>query len=403
MESLHVVHRLDRVTSGLVILAKSKDAAAEISKNIRDKKMKKVYLARVKGCFGSNLSHLKALDSINFRSFDTEDSEMDLQQKKRKDTDIFHDRERHEDFNGIVHNPINKQLEGNKEELKKLSKKAKRAISKSFGKKQDGFFTSLSSSPVNGSSGNHANDNTNQADINTHTLSEANNVEVTPVDIGYMLGGLELSDGVHQASILRESDDVVSVDEMESTGCWVQCPIKAISHRDGIYGSDPMQGRPSLSHFRRLWYCRRTDTSLVECCPYTGRTHQLRLHLQLCGYPIANDPFYGGDLYFLRPHLLIEARKAFQLMRSHNITPLSKLPVLDCFNCLEEGGEGNKNEEVVQKDENGQTWVEGDSEETNLIRNCKYCREAKIRDELESVLQCDEIWLHSLSYAGSDW
>mmetsp|Transcript_18368 Transcript_18368/g.26480 ORF Transcript_18368/g.26480 Transcript_18368/m.26480 type:complete len:243 (+) Transcript_18368:2-730(+) len=88
MESLHVVHRLDRVTSGLVILAKSKDAAAEISKNIRDKKMKKVYLARVKGCFGSNLSHLKALDSINFRSFDTDDSDMKRGREQRRPHEI---------------------------------------------------------------------------------------------------------------------------------------------------------------------------------------------------------------------------------------------------------------------------------------------------------------------------
>jgi 23S rRNA-/tRNA-specific pseudouridylate synthase len=26
----------------------------------------------------------------------------------------------------------------------------------------------------------------------------------------------------------------------------------------------------------------------------TGRTHQIRLHLQLIGFPIANDPNYGG-------------------------------------------------------------------------------------------------------------
>jgi tRNA pseudouridine32 synthase len=33
--------------------------------------------------------------------------------------------------------------------------------------------------------------------------------------------------------------------------------------------------------------------SIVRCLPVTGRTHQLRVHLQFLGHPIANDPIYG--------------------------------------------------------------------------------------------------------------
>lgn len=38
--------------------------------------------------------------------------------------------------------------------------------------------------------------------------------------------------------------------------------------------------------------------SLVRCMPVTGRTHQIRLHLQYAGFPIVDDPIYGptGDL-----------------------------------------------------------------------------------------------------------
>lgn len=35
-----------------------------------------------------------------------------------------------------------------------------------------------------------------------------------------------------------------------------------------------------------------SKTSMVECRPVTGRTHQIRIHLQFLGYPIANDPLY---------------------------------------------------------------------------------------------------------------
>jgi len=32
--------------------------------------------------------------------------------------------------------------------------------------------------------------------------------------------------------------------------------------------------------------------SIVRCLPVTGRTHQLRVHLQFLGHPISNDPIY---------------------------------------------------------------------------------------------------------------
>lgn len=73
----------------------------------------------------------------------------------------------------------------------------------------------------------------------------------------------------------------------------VRYPIDVVSHREGIHKCD-VAGKPSLSGFRFLGYRPDDDTSLIECRPHTGRTHQLRLHLQLLGNPIANDPCYGG-------------------------------------------------------------------------------------------------------------
>jgi RluA family pseudouridine synthase len=42
---------------------------------------------------------------------------------------------------------------------------------------------------------------------------------------------------------------------------------------------------------------RGSDSSIVKCLPKTGRTHQIRLHLEQWGYPIIDDPIYGlnGD------------------------------------------------------------------------------------------------------------
>jgi len=52
----------------------------------------------------------------------------------------------------------------------------------------------------------------------------------------------------------------------------------------------------ALTRFFRLTYDAISDTSVVLCAPYTGRRHQLRMHLSDLGYPIANDTLYGGTL-----------------------------------------------------------------------------------------------------------
>ncbi|KAJ5227344.1 Pseudouridine synthase RluC/RluD [Penicillium citrinum] len=38
--------------------------------------------------------------------------------------------------------------------------------------------------------------------------------------------------------------------------------------------------------------------SIVHCYPLTGRTHQIRVHLQFLGYPISNDPIYSNRRVF---------------------------------------------------------------------------------------------------------
>ena len=48
-EDVRTVHRLDRVVGGLMVLARSAEAAAELSRQIRDNEFKKEYLAVVHG------------------------------------------------------------------------------------------------------------------------------------------------------------------------------------------------------------------------------------------------------------------------------------------------------------------------------------------------------------------
>ncbi|KAJ2773220.1 DRAP deaminase [Coemansia nantahalensis] len=67
-------------------------------------------------------------------------------------------------------------------------------------------------------------------------------------------------------------------------------PIRVVAHKLGLNCVDRALGKPSLTEFQ--WLCDDGAQSIVYCRPKTGRTHQIRVHLQYLGYPIANDPLY---------------------------------------------------------------------------------------------------------------
>ncbi|XP_020651447.3 pseudouridylate synthase RPUSD2 [Pogona vitticeps] len=71
-------------------------------------------------------------------------------------------------------------------------------------------------------------------------------------------------------------------------------PILVVSYKVGVCRVDP-KGKVCKTVFQRLSY--NGKTSVVKCFPYTGRTHQIRVHLQFLGYPIVNDPVYNTDAW----------------------------------------------------------------------------------------------------------
>ncbi len=52
-------------------------------------------------------------------------------------------------------------------------------------------------------------------------------------------------------------------------------------------------GKASKTHIKPLKYFQEHNTTLVECLPYTGRQHQIRVHLFHVKHPIVGDPIYG--------------------------------------------------------------------------------------------------------------
>ena len=69
-------------------------------------------------------------------------------------------------------------------------------------------------------------------------------------------------------------------------------PLARRSRQPPLYGVDAA-GRPCSTDWQlqEISPCRRW--SRLELSPLTGRSHQLRVHLQAIGHPMLGDPLYG--------------------------------------------------------------------------------------------------------------
>jgi len=64
--------------------------------------------------------------------------------------------------------------------------------------------------------------------------------------------------------------------------------------KDKVWGIvDKKNGRLAVT----AWQCLKSDKNitLIECCPETGRTHQVRIHLKSIGHPVLGDYTYCRD------------------------------------------------------------------------------------------------------------
>lgn len=320
---LFLLHRLDRVTSGLVVIAKSQAVASSISEEIRNKGTTKVYLAKVRGNF-SLRSFPKLLRTLP----------KDIVTQIAPDSFIDDDRqvEVEDCYKKIITNNINETFSDHFEsEYNKLMYDHRDVLPKGLVR------------PM-----------TYSKDVfDSHT-------------VGYCVQG-------DQEIVLR-------------------CPIGLISRKDSVYCCHA-GGKDAVTTFRFLGFNQADNTSLVECRPLTGRTHQIRLHLQLLGYPIANDPYYGGQLFYGE---IEKWRSTLKTIRKiHEKTATTTSPMMSIKSSVSVSPPRAAFPVTALSDSPEEL-------ERRLISTCRYCQNPG-RLQAETLVHCQGIWLHALRYSGNGW
>ena len=80
-------------------------------------------------------------------------------------------------------------------------------------------------------------------------------------------------------------------------------------------------GKESTTIIKPIFYDQKNNQTLVEAVPFTGRQHQIRVHLDSIGHKIVGDPLYGVDENFADKFLKNKISKEDRI----NVTKATRL------------------------------------------------------------------------------
>ena len=399
---LYTIHRLDRLTSGLVILGKSTQVAQEWGKAIMNRNCQKYYLARVKGKFPLNvvadnnykLPHLKdrTIYPTNGEWVEgekelivvAETSSKGNPNKKKNGRDVSHERKRNA-YGFWIAGCNGQTIQDRIPELL-----LKRVFDSKF-------------------------------DENDWLASSCQQGQDVWTD--------------NTKGVLNGCSNENSKQTWKNQMLWFHtaCPTRVAKHKDGICEAGSFETldddmylkgvKPAQTSFGVVRYDSDTDSTVVICKPQTGRTHQIRLHLQHLGHPIANDPNYGGDIWYGNP----TGEQLCQLAKSklHDMNEENKLKI-DQTKIRNNAHKTNvANAETTSASSASSTRCISDEPATEqelestgvtkafrkkdediiqfIRRTCVWCARQQVggvdRDLLEFLVRSNGIWLHAFKYS----
>ena len=99
-----------------------------------------------------------------------------------------------------------------------------------------------------------------------------------------------LAEAIQKKEVVREYIALVEGIIMEDTAT-IDAPIGRDKKDRKKMTVTSENSKDAVTHIRVLE--RYKDSTLIRCKLETGRTHQIRVHLNYIGHPIVNDPVYG--------------------------------------------------------------------------------------------------------------
>lgn len=102
---------------------------------------------------------------------------------------------------------------------------------------------------------------------------------------------LNLSEQLKKKTVIRKYVALVNGIINHDTGT-IDAPIGRDKDDRKKMSVTNVNSKNAVTNFRVLE--RLNNATLIECILDTGRTHQIRVHMQYIGYPIVNDPVYGS-------------------------------------------------------------------------------------------------------------
>ncbi|WP_228728237.1 RluA family pseudouridine synthase [Brevibacillus composti] len=138
-----------------------------------------------------------------------------------------------------------------------------------------------------------------------HRLDKETSGAILVAKTGY---GHQLADRVLREGSLRREYLAVACGRMAHERGTIHAPIGR-DHRHKVRRRVTDRGEEAITHYEVV--AAAAEATLVRVWLETGRTHQIRVHFQHIGHPLAGDAMYGGRRDLLRRQALHARRLSF--------------------------------------------------------------------------------------------
>ncbi|KAG0339646.1 hypothetical protein BG004_006722 [Podila humilis] len=174
-------------------------------------------------------------------------------------------------------------------------------------------------------------------------------------------------------------------------------------------------GKACSTIFELVRYDPVSDTSIVYARPVTGRTHQIRVHLQWLGYPITNDPLYhnkeiwgqrngqGGITEEMEKELVEKLTAKAEQDDELDFTLAASASAASAAKQVQE-----KKEETAQSKEDSEQFIMSQQEPQRAQhdddhQHAEFCSICGMPSRTDPVPEKRVMYLHAWKYQAKDW